>query len=169
MNVARAVLVHGGHVRLRAVALVCRKPVLWPPHMGLMHHAVARDLGDDGRRGDGETLGIALDDRLDVVGVDMGGGAVAVDEDGRGGGPRQAPHGGLHRAVRRLEDVDLVDALCVLNASAAGLGGSAGGLTRRRSAMVTTLLQCHGNYACSHQTQCLVVVHASMAKRAVAV
>lgn len=121
MDVARPVLVHRGHMGLRAVSLVRCKSVLRPLCMRLMHHAVTRDLGDDRRRGDREALGVALHDCFDVVSGDVRGSTVAVDEHGGWRGAGEGGDGGLHCAVGSLEDVDAVNALCVLYTSAAAV------------------------------------------------
>ena len=124
---------NSSHVRLRPIPLVCCKAVHWPLLICLKHHPIPRDLGNDGCCSDREALGVTLNDCLDVVCVDVGRPPIAVYEYGGRSGAWQALNCGLHCTIGGLEDVDLVNALSILNASANTLSVTAVRSAEQRS------------------------------------
>src|SRR5689334_20950000 len=72
MDGAGTVRAESGQVLGRGVALVGGKTVLWVLVMQLVHHTVARHLGDNGGRRNGDGAAVSLHDGglLDREGVD---------------------------------------------------------------------------------------------------
>lgn len=120
MQAAGAVFPDGRAVLLCRVALVLFEPVLGKNAVVMVHHTVTDDFGDDGGAGNGQALGVPVDDG--AVGIrEFGTENVAVNQQhdvaaeiaGRGqlGGHAayQVQDRELHGMVAGVENVDVVD------------------------------------------------------------
>jgi hypothetical protein len=99
----------GRLVLRRGVALVRREAVARESAVEVGHVCVARGLGEDGRRGDGQGERVAVDDASlgdrtlrDAAGIDQ-------DEGGRRGEPEQRAAEGQEPRVVDVESIDLLD------------------------------------------------------------
>ncbi len=99
-------LAQGGQVARRAVAFIRRQSVDREDRVPFHDHAVALDLGQDGRSGDRGRQGIAVNDRLlRKVAVE----AQRVHQQVVGSGI-EAKHRFPHGQTRGLVNIDLIDA-----------------------------------------------------------
>src|SRR5205809_6431750 len=99
----------GQEMLAHRVALVPGKTVAWIPLVQSLHDGVARGLGKDGCRGNGEALAVPLHDRL--LGYGHVPEAACVDEQmlSRQREPLNRPPHGKHTSPVDIDGVDLVD------------------------------------------------------------
>lgn len=117
MQRRHAVRFQGRAVRLGAIALMPGKTVFGIIAVEVAHEPVARDLGDDGSGGDGETARVAVNERLLPDRAQSGDRVRAVDKD-HFRRRAQTRHGEGHGEKRGLEDIDIVDHPCADHADA---------------------------------------------------
>jgi len=93
-------------MQFRAVAFVLAEAIFGKARAEIAHNRVARDLGNDTGRGNGETVAIAIDNGR--LGEREGKNGKAIDED-MIGLEAECVDGRAHRLVGSAENIDRID------------------------------------------------------------